>query len=368
MKKIKIIYIYILCAVFIISGCVYICFKNNTQKFSCPVSITAPIVFSENSPSYSNDSSYSSCLIDAKSKAVLYSKNQNERLPMASTTKIMTCLVILDNLPLDRIITIDKRCVGIEGSSMYLFENEKISVENLLYGLMLSSGNDAATALALACSDSIEEFAKLMNDKAKQIGLIDTNFTNPHGLDDENHYTTSFELALITAKALENETFKKIVSTKTHYMTTSSGTVRYFSNHNRLLSSFDGAIGVKTGFTKRSGRCLVSAAQINDETYVAVTIKDPNDWINHKNMLNFAFNNFDTIEIAKQGAFTVHLGSNVFSNPDSIYLTVPQGVSPIISYKANIKPTSGKVDYFADGVKIGFFGLDKLADNSVMLK
>lgn len=278
---------------------------------------------------------------------------------MASTTKIMTCLVILDKLPLDKIVTVDKRAVGVEGSSMYLFENEKITVENLLYGLMLSSGNDAATALALECSGSIEGFAKLMNEKAKQIGLIDTSFTNPHGLDDENHYTTAFELALITAKALENETFKKIVSTKTHYMTTSTGTVRYLSNHNRLLSSFDSAIGVKTGFTKKSGRCLVSAAQKGDETYIAVTLKAPNDWTDHKNMLTFAFDNFDSIEIASKGTFKMHIGNYVFSNPESIYMTVPQGLCPILSYKATIHPYSGKVDYFADGVKAGFFGLEK---------
>ncbi len=359
MKKSKSFYIYVFSAIICLLSFLCIYFNTKDPEFSCPVSITAPLVVSENSPSFSGDSSYSSCLIDAKSKAILYGKNQNVRLPMASTTKIMTCLVVLDTLPLDKIVTVDKRAVGIEGSSMYLFENEKITVENLLYGLMLSSGNDAATALALECCGSIEDFANLMNSKAKEIGLIDTHFTNPHGLDNENHYTTSYELALISAKALENETFKKIVSTKTHYMTTSSGTVRYLTNHNRLLSSFDGAIGVKTGFTKRSGRCLVSAAQRENETYIAVTLGDGNDWNDHKNMLTFAFDNFDSVEIAHSGAFSMHLGSHLYTNPESIYMTVSEGSCPVLTYKAIIKPASARVDYFADGVKIGFFGLEK---------
>ena len=238
-------------------------------------------------------SAAAAALFDPASGCFLLATNADERLPMASTTKIMTALVVLERAALDATVTVPKAAVGVEGSSIYLFENEKITVRTLLYALLLSSANDAATALALYTAGSIEAFAALMNEKAAALGLANTHFTNPHGLHDEAHYTTAKELALITAAALQNETFAEIASTTRHSVP-QNGTdaTRLFLNHNRLLRSYEGAIGVKTGFTKKSGRCLVSAARKNDLTLIAVTLNDPNDWRDHTALLDWGFDEY----------------------------------------------------------------------------
>lgn len=337
--------------------------QGGEKKADCPVSLTMPLYTTEQTPSFSGDSAVSAALLDANSGALLYGKNENKRLPMASTTKIMTALVALDTLPLDRVIEIPKGAVGVEGSSIYLFEHEKITVENLLYGLMLESGNDAATALAIACAGDVESFADMMNSKAREIGLIDTHFTNPHGLENSEHYTTAYELAFLAATALKNPDFRRIVSTKSLAVKVCTGeSSRYFVNHNRLLKSFDGAIGVKTGFTKSAGRCLVSAAQRNGETYVAVTLNDGNDWKDHTSMLDFAFENFDSVEIAAPNSFKLCRGGKIYSNPDGIYLTVSKDRVPEISYNAELSETTGQVNYSIDGQKMGSFGL--ISENS----
>ncbi len=238
-------------------------------------------------------SAVAAALFDPVSGCFLMTKDADRQLPMASTTKIMTALVVLEHAALDATVTVPKAAVGVEGSSIYLFENEEITVRTLLYALLLSSANDAATALALHTAGSIEAFAALMNEKASALGLTSTHFTNPHGLYDEAHYTTARELALITAAALQNETFAEIASTKRHSVP-QNGTdaTRLFLNHNRLLRSYEGAIGVKTGFTKKSGRCLVSAARKNDLTLIAVTLNDPNDWRDHTALLDWGFDEY----------------------------------------------------------------------------
>ena len=191
---------------------------------------------------------------------------------------------------LDKKVKIDSKAVGVEGSSIYLREGEKLSLSELVYGLMLNSGNDAAVAIACGVSGSVENFAKLMNVKAKEIGVKNTEFKNPNGLDEEGHYTTAYDLATITAYALKNEEFKKIVSTfQTTIPGSEEGTKRYLTNHNKLLKRMEGCIGVKTGFTKKSGRCLVSAAEREGVTLVAVTLNAPDDWNDHMNMMNYGF-------------------------------------------------------------------------------
>ncbi|MBO5327058.1 MAG: D-alanyl-D-alanine carboxypeptidase, partial [Clostridia bacterium] len=189
--------------------------------------------------------------------------------------------------------TVDQRAVGVEGSSIYLFAAEQIKVRTLLYALMLSSANDAAAALAIHTAGSIEDFAVLMNEKTAALGLKDTHFCNPHGLQDEAHYTTARELALLTATAMENKTFAEIVATA-RYSAPQMGTdaSRLFLNHNKLLRTFDGAIGVKTGFTKTSGRCLVSAAGRDGLTLIAVTLNDPNDWRDHAALYEWGFSQY----------------------------------------------------------------------------
>lgn len=233
-------------------------------------------------------------LLDVASGALLVQKNASERLPMASTTKIMTALVALDILSPDTVVSIPREAVGVEGSSIYLYEGERITVKTLLYALLLSSANDAAAALAIEAAGSIQAFADLMNAKATALGLADTHFCNPHGLHDAAHYTTARDLAVLTAAALADTRFAEIVSTP-RYTAKQDGSdaTRLFLNHNRLLRSYEGAIGVKTGFTKAAGRCLVSAAQRDGLTLVAVTLNAPNDWRDHTALLDFGFAEYE---------------------------------------------------------------------------
>lgn len=233
-------------------------------------------------------------LLDADSGEFLALQNADARLPMASTTKIMTALVVLEHLPLDRTLTVPPEAVGIEGSSIYLFAGEQITVETLLYALLLSSANDAAVALAIETAGSVADFAVLMNEKAAELGLTDTHFCNPNGLHDDAHYTTARELALLTAHALKNAGFAQIVSTQRH-TAPQNGTdaTRLFLNHNRLLRSYEGMIGVKTGFTKAAGRCLVSAAERDGLTLVCVTLSCPDDWRDHAALLDWGFSEYE---------------------------------------------------------------------------
>lgn len=248
-------------------------------------------------------SAKSAILTEAESGRVLYQKSAHIRLPMASTTKIMTAIVAIEEYPdLGKEVKIDKRAVGVEGSSVYLYENEVMTMEDLLYALLLSSANDAAVAIACEVGGSIDAFAEKMNRKAEALGLEDTHFTNPNGLHDDNHYTTAYDLAAITAYALKNPTFKKIVSTKKKTVPMQNGeSVRLLINHNKLLSLYDGAIGVKTGFTKKSGRCLVSAAERDGLTLVAVTLDAPNDWKDHSDMLDFGFDSYERKNFGNAG-------------------------------------------------------------------
>jgi len=221
---------------------------------------------------------------------VLAEQAADEKRPMASTTKIMTALVVLGLCPLDAVVTVPEEAVGVEGSSMYLYAGETLTVEALLFGLLLSSANDAATALALFAAGSMTAFADRMNEKAAVLGLSGTHFVNPHGLDDPDHYTTARDLATLAAAALKNETFARIVSTRTYSVPQNgTGATRYFRNHNRLLRTYPGAVGVKTGYTKKSGRCLVSAAVREGLLLIAVTLDDPADWQDHKTLYDAAF-------------------------------------------------------------------------------
>ena len=230
------------------------------------------------------------CVIDALSGNVLYEKNAHERHSMASTTKIMTALVAMENSSLSDIVKVSSSAAGVEGSSIYLKAGEEISLEELLYGLMLASGNDAAVAIAEHVAGSVQNFAKMMTDKAKSLGLKNTSFKNPNGLDADGHYTTAYDLAIITKAALENEKFREIVSTKTKNISNGNESyMRSLSNHNKLLNLYSGCIGVKTGYTKKTGRCLVSAAERDGFRVIAVTLNAPDDWNDHKKMLDNAF-------------------------------------------------------------------------------
>lgn len=235
-------------------------------------------------------------LMDAKTGRVLYEKNADERSLIASTTKIMTALVVCERCNvLDR-MRIPKEAVGIEGSSMYLREGEVLTIQELLYGLMLHSGNDAAVALAIYCGGTVEGFAGLMNDKARQLGMENTHFENPNGLDSPGHYSTAEDMAVLAAYAMENPIFAQTVSTKT--VTAGNRSMR---NHNKLLWQVEGADGVKTGFTKAAGRILVSSAVRRGRRLIVVTMNAPDDWNDHKALLEEGFSRYSVEQIVKAG-------------------------------------------------------------------
>lgn len=218
-------------------------------------------------------SAVSSVVLEANSKRVIFSKNMDKKLPMASTTKIMTAITALENCKdLDEKFEISPKAVGVEGTSLYLRKGDVFSTRDLLYALMLISGNDASVAIAEHTAGSTSEFVTLMNDLARKIGAKNTHFANTHGLDADGHYTTAYDLALITAYALENETFKEIVSTKNIKITDGDGENRYLKNKNKLLFKMDECIGVKTGFTNDAGRCLVSAVEKDGARFVSVVL------------------------------------------------------------------------------------------------
>ena len=235
-------------------------------------------------------------LMDASTGRVLYEKNADDRSLIASTTKIMTALVICQHCNvLDR-VKIPAGAVGIEGSSMYLQEGEILTVQELLYGLMLRSGNDAAAALAIYCGGTIEGFAELMNDKARELGLKDTHFVNPHGLDAPDHYSTARDLAVLTGYAMQDPVFARTVGAKT--VTIGE---RVLTNHNKLLWQVEGAEGVKTGYTKAAGRILVSSASRDGRRMICVTINAPDDWNDHKTLLERGFSGYEVRELVKAG-------------------------------------------------------------------
>ena len=235
-------------------------------------------------------------LMDAQTGRVLYEKNADSRGLIASTTKIMTALIICEQCNvLDR-VRIPKEAVGVEGSSMYLTEGEVLTVQELLYGLMLRSGNDAAVALAIYCGGTVEGFSELMNDKARRLGLYNTHFENPNGLDSPGHYSTARDLAVLTAYAMNNPIFQKTVSAKTVRIGQ-----RSIQNHNKLLWSLEGADGVKTGFTKAAGRILVSSVVRDNRRLVAVTMNAPDDWDDHKRLINDGFTRYQNIRLLHKG-------------------------------------------------------------------
>lgn len=271
-------------------------------------------------------------LIDKETGLVLYSKNADKIAGMASTTKILTAIIVLENMSLKDEITITKDSVGIEGSSIYLSEGEIFTVEDLLYGLLLESGNDVATALAIGVSGNLEKFSELMNETAEKIGMKNSNFVNPHGLSDELHYTTARDMSILASYAMNNDTFRKIVSTeKITIKPLNNEHIRYCSNHNKLLGDYEGITGIKTGYTKATGRCLVSSAIKNDTELICVTLNSPDNWNDHKKLLNKGFELFKKRILAQKSEYASEIsvvgGTKNFvtaSNISDIILPLPE--------------------------------------------
>ncbi len=246
-------------------------------------------------------------LMLADTREVLYAENENEQLSMASTTKIMTSLLALESGLWEQQIKVTSDMVAVEGTSIGLLPDDLISVRTLISGMLLESGNDAANVTAYAVAGGQAQFLELMNQKAAEIGMKNTHFDSVSGLDTDSHYSTAYDMALLTAYALENPKFRSICSEKSERVYYGNPPyARTLYNHNRLLSSYEGAIGVKTGFTKKSGRCLVSAAERDGVTLIAVTLNAPDDWNDHKKLLDYGFSVVKEFDVsALQGDLSV---------------------------------------------------------------
>lgn len=258
------------------------------------------IVTSSSISSLLNINSRSAVVIERSTGAILFGKNELDVRKMASTTKIMTAIIVIENEPnLSNTVTVSSKAAGIHGSRLGLSTNCKVTVNDLLYGLMLCSGNDAAIALAEHIGGSVENFAKLMNDKAYQLGLENTHFVTPHGLDDDEHHTTAYELALLTNYALENETFRRLVGTS-NYTVYINGTPKNIHSTNELLGNLNGVYGVKTGFTNGANRCLVSSCKRGDLDIICVVLGADTKKFRTQDsvkLIEYAFSNYKMMNI-----------------------------------------------------------------------
>lgn len=248
-------------------------------------------------------SAEAAALIDVASGRILYSKNGSKKMRIASLTKTMTAIVAIENGRLEDIVSVPKEAVGVEGSSIYLKNGEKLTLEELLYGLMLRSGNDAAVTVAHHIGGSVPGFVYLMNEKAAMIGMSHTNFTNPHGLDDSNmHYSTAEDMAKLSAYALKNPVFRQIVSTKVKNISWEGEEYdRRLQNKNKLLHLYQGADGVKTGYTKLAKRCLASSATRDGRQLATITLNAPDDWNDSMALMDWGFQQFSNVTVVEKG-------------------------------------------------------------------
>lgn len=236
-------------------------------------------------------------LIDQSTGKILFEKKAHEKQSIASITKVMTAIIAIEQGDLEDEIIVSKRATHVEGSSIYLTKDEKISLEDLLYGLMLRSGNDAAIAISEHIGGSVEGFVYLMNEKAKWLGMMNTNFENPHGLESDNHYSTAYDMAILYKYAMENKTFQEISESPSYL---SSNRAYTWFNKNKLLTKYyKYCNGGKTGFTKRAGRTLVTSAYKNGITLIAVTLNAPDDWKDHIRMFEWGFTQYDIRKITE---------------------------------------------------------------------
>lgn len=271
--------------------------------------------------------------MELTTETIITEKNADSKLPMASTTKIVTAIIIIEDCSLDEIITVHDSAVGVEGSSIYLKKDEKISIKDLLYGLMLRSGNDSAVALAIHHSGSTEKFAEVMTQRAKAMGAENSEFKNPSGLPDDNHYTTAKDLCKIACHAMKNPVFKEIVST-TNY----KGQFRSFVNKNKILKSYEGANGVKTGYTLKAGRCLVSSAEQNGMDIVCVVLNCPEMYERSCEIFDYGFKNYKLLKLDENKVFMCNNVLCKLKNTENLVIKI----SGEITY--SIKPLSESND------------------------
>ncbi len=320
-------------------------------------------------------------VMEAGTGKILFAQNADTPLPFASTTKIMTALLTLEQQGLDNEFEVDPQAIKVEGSSMGLVKGDKVTLRTLAAGMLLPSGNDAANAAAVRISGSIPAFVELMNRRAKEMGLKNTSFETPSGLDGENHYSTAFDLAQLAREALKNTDFAEICSQ--YKMRVSYGNPpynRWLTNHNKLVNYYDGAMGMKTGFTKKAGRCLVSCAQRNGVTLICVTLSCPDDWNTHTNLYDYFFDRMQVEDLSKDlPAITVPVTGGVSPTVNAIKSGNAQIAIPIqgaqVEYIVQVQPflyapvaagqTLGQVEIVLDGQVVST--LDLLSQQDVPL-
>ena len=251
-------------------------------------------------------SARSAILMDMDSNRVLYEENINDKRSVASISKIMTAIVAIESGKLDEVVVVGEEIQKSYGSGIYIKEGEEILLRDLVYGLMLRSGNDAALVIAKYVGGSVEDFVKMMNKKANEIGMKNTTFNNPSGLDqDKGNYSTAYDMAILTSYAMKNEEYKKITGTKKYTLKTNMNTYSWI-NKNKLLSIYKYTTGGKTGFTEIAKRTLVSTASKDNTNLVVVTLNDGNDWQDHQNLFEYGFSNYSNLKILEKGNITIY--------------------------------------------------------------
>jgi len=301
-------------------------------------------------------------LIEAGTGTVLFEKNADEPMLVASITKIMTALVALETCDIGGTVTVSAEAAGVEGSSLYLEAGETVPLRQLLYGMMLESGNDAAAAVACHAAGSVAAFTDLMNERAESLGCTNTHFDNPHGLDSEDHHASARDMAIISAEAMKNEEFKRIVSTKSISIGGES-----YKNHNKLLWNYDGAVGVKTGYTKAAGRTLVSCAERDGMMLICVTLSAPDDWDDHTILYDDAFSSWKVYKTPAVGENVVQVPvisgtkdtaaaapreSGIMLIPADAVMTTEVEVPRFVYARVNEGDRAGTLRVFRDGKEI----------------
>lgn len=296
---------------------------------------------------------------------VLFSKNHNKQHSMASTTKIMTSLLAIESNKLQHEVLVSKEMVSVEGTSMGLLPGDSVSLRELVYGMMLSSGNDAANATATYLGGSLYSFADMMNKRAKEIGMNDSCFVTPSGLDSENHYSTAYDMALLGMTAVKNPLFVSICSDKKETITFGNPPYsRTLYNHNKLLNYYDYALGIKTGFTKKSGRCLVSYARKGSAELIAVTLNAPDDWNDHILMFDTCFgelNNYkidpdipERLPVVGSSVSSVQISTEefVYSSTTEVELTSRVYIEKFLYAPTFANKVVGYCEYFVNGERV----------------
>jgi len=293
-------------------------------------------------------SAESAIFMDETSGRVLFGKDIHKKMSIASITKVMTAIIAIESGKLNQTVTISENAYGTEGSSLYLKKGEKIKLKDLVYGLLMRSGNDAAVAIAEKVSGSTEGFVYQMNKKAKELGMLDTTFANPHGLDDKRHRSTAYDMALLTQYAMQNKTFQSMFKTK-FYTSPQGGESwdRHWKNKNKLLFNYDYSTGGKTGYTKKTGRTLISTATKGNKDFIVVTLSDGDDWNDHRTLFDWGFAHFNMVKVMHRGKLngikkTYYNNRAVFLHRDIILPLMPKEKAHLVTRLTLYKPKEGK--------------------------